>query len=30
LYGVYKTLELLCHAVGGGKLAQLLNQPEKY
>jgi hypothetical protein len=31
LYGVYKALEELCHAVGGrGKLAQLVNKPEKY
>ncbi|MBZ5677159.1 MAG: hypothetical protein LAP61_23185 [Acidobacteriia bacterium] len=31
LYGVYKALEELSHAVGGrGKLAQLANQPEKY
>jgi len=31
LYGVYKVLEAICHAVGGwGKLAQLVNKPEKY
>jgi hypothetical protein len=31
LYGVYKALEELCHAVGGrGNLAQLVNKPEKY
>ena len=31
LYGVYKALEELCHAIGGrGKLAQLVNKPEKY